>query len=111
METSAHPCPWPDAPQTLILGSHDIHVWCAALDLPPATVGRLRQTLSEDEGRRADRFRTGELRDRFIAGRGTLRAILSRYLGGEPGQLQLRLMRRLLRQIEHAALHGGVVVG
>ena len=36
--------------------------------------------LSEDERRRADRFRTGPLRNHYIAGRGTLRMLLGRYL-------------------------------
>ena len=41
-------------------------------------------TLDADECVRAERFRTGTLRTRFIVGRAALRAILSGYLGIEP---------------------------
>jgi 4'-phosphopantetheinyl transferase len=88
METSGHPCCWPAAPTAPVLRPGDVHLWCASLEVPPAVIARLRETLSDDEGRRADRFRAGPLRDHFVAGRGTLRAILGRYLGGQPRGLR-----------------------
>jgi 4'-phosphopantetheinyl transferase len=45
-------------------------------------------TLTADERARAERFYFQKHRERFIAGRGLLRHILSRYLGKEPDQLR-----------------------
>lgn len=56
-------------------------MWRASLDWPQAVVAELVGLLSEDEQRRADRFRYERHRSRFIAGRGLLRMLLSRYLG------------------------------
>jgi len=67
-----------------------IHVWRARLDLPAGQLEAMRGTLSGDEWERAARRRTAELRDRFIAGRGLLRALLGRYLGAEPASLAFR---------------------
>ena len=65
----------------------EVHVWRASLDLPRGSLEDYRQTLSDDEKQRADRFYFSEDRDHFIAGRGILRAILSRYLKVEPARL------------------------
>jgi 4'-phosphopantetheinyl transferase len=56
------------------------HVWRFPLDPPTAVFERFDATLSDDERRRAERFRAGHLRRRYIAGRGGLRAILAAYL-------------------------------
>ncbi len=53
-------------------------------------VERLRGTLALDEQARAARFRFERDRHHFIVGRGTLRALLGRYLGAEPGRLEFR---------------------
>jgi 4'-phosphopantetheinyl transferase len=57
-------------------------------------VGRLQMTLSADERQRADRFRFGQLRNRFIAARATLRAILARYLNAGPEELRFNYAER-----------------
>lgn len=44
--------------------------------------------LSRDEKERSEKFRFGELRDRYIRGRGMLRFILSRYLRCDPADLE-----------------------
>lgn len=80
-------CPWPPAPLELSLLVDEIHLWCAPLDLQEAATEDLTPTLAVDERQRASRFRTGRLRNRFIAGRGSLRAILARYLHTDPVQL------------------------
>ncbi len=80
---------WPPAPENVVLAADEIHLWSWPLDLLASRVEALRLVLSDEEGRRADRFRTGQLRDRFVAGRGTLRSVLARYLGLPPRQLQL----------------------
>jgi 4'-phosphopantetheinyl transferase len=66
-----------------------VHVWTINLDAEPAAVCSLLELLSGEERARAARFRTTQLRLRFIVGRGALRSILSRYLGVPPGQLRI----------------------
>ena len=62
-------------------------MWCAGLDLPEATLQRLAASLSPDERDRADRFREGPLRNRFVAGRAILRSILADYLAAGAGKI------------------------
>ena len=50
---------------------------------------RFEGLLSDDERRRAARFRFVDDRTRFVVARGSLRAILSRYGAGPPDQLTL----------------------
>ena len=64
-----------------------MHVWRIALDLPPETLHHLRATLAPDELARAQRLRFAQHRDRFVAGRGILRAVLACYLRTTPDQL------------------------
>jgi 4'-phosphopantetheinyl transferase len=70
----------------LVSGSLDI--WSAPLDLSAALVDDFFATLSADERQRAARFGTEQLRSRFIAGRGRLRAILAQYLEAVPAEIQ-----------------------
>ena len=77
----------PDPPRPS-LADNQVHLWLARLDLPRA--GSLWGTLSEDEKTRARRFYFSRDRERFIATRGLLRAILGRYLGQEPASLRFR---------------------
>jgi 4'-phosphopantetheinyl transferase len=73
-------CNWPPPPDALSLAPGNVHLWSAPLDQPAAAVDQFHDTLSPDECDRADRFRAGQLRSRFVVGRGVLRAILGRYL-------------------------------
>ena len=79
---------WIAVPADLTLLLDDVHIWRIDLDLPEAKLRELRQTLSEDEITRADRFYQKLHRHRFIAGRGILRSILANYLGVEPSEVQ-----------------------
>ncbi len=79
---------WYPAPKILMLGSDEVHVWRAALNLEGSKVKRLHQTLSRDEQARARRFYFQKDREHFIVARGLLRAILGRYLKTEPSQLR-----------------------
>jgi len=79
---------WLSPPANLILSSDEIHIWRASLDQPAWRLQALAQTLSADEQARAGRFRFERDRNRFIASHGILRAILGRYLGAQPRQLQ-----------------------
>ncbi|MDZ8053971.1 MAG: 4'-phosphopantetheinyl transferase HetI [Aulosira sp. ZfuVER01] len=79
---------WLPAPTNLTLLPNDVHIWRISLDQPEPTLENLAATLSEDESARAQRFYFQEHRQRFIAGRGSLRAILGRYLGIAPQEVQ-----------------------
>lgn len=79
---------WIPAPESLTLASDEVHVWRVGLDLRLSQVQNLLQTLTEDERSRAERFYFVRDRHHFIVARGALRAILSRYLNCEPGQIR-----------------------
>ena len=79
---------WRNPPANLTLGRHEVHLWRTELDLPLAQISKLALTLSADEQARADRFYFELDKQRFIVGRGMLRAILGRYVNTEPAQLQ-----------------------
>ena len=84
------PAQWAVPPAHLTLADDALHVWRASLPLAPQRLQALRQTLSPDEIERAERFRFPVHREHFIAARGQLRAIVSRYLGIEPAQIPFR---------------------
>jgi 4'-phosphopantetheinyl transferase len=86
METINHL--WSPAPKNLILADNEIHVWRAPLELSLSQVQELRGILTDDELNRANRFSFEIDRRRFIAARGTLRSILSRYITIYPGHLR-----------------------
>jgi len=86
METMNHL--WSPAPKDLIVADNEVHVWRAQLELPPSQLRWLRGILTDDELDRANRFSLEIDRQRFIAARGTLRSILSRYLTIYPSHLR-----------------------
>ena len=85
-----HDHEWLSPPADQTLSSREIHVWRVALDRPAAAIQCLVEILSPDERARAERFYFEEDRQRFIAGRGTLRQILSNYLHVPPKHLQFQ---------------------
>jgi 4'-phosphopantetheinyl transferase len=74
-------------PTRLTLGVHEVHVWRALLELDPQEFDRLQVTLSPDELARAARFHFSRDRQHFIAARGILRDILSRYVRRSAAEL------------------------
>jgi 4'-phosphopantetheinyl transferase len=78
---------WPAPPPLPRLESREVHIWAAALDVVPAELEPLTATLSATERERAARFHFERHRNRFIAGRGWLRATLGHYLRTDPGAL------------------------
>ncbi|HZN10638.1 MAG TPA: 4'-phosphopantetheinyl transferase superfamily protein [Blastocatellia bacterium] len=76
----------PDEP--LQVTAQEVHVWRGALDQPPPVTEQLLATMTADERRRAGRYHFARDREHFIVARGMLRAILGRYLGRGPGDLQ-----------------------
>jgi 4'-phosphopantetheinyl transferase len=69
------------------LATHEIHIWCAALNQPNSCFSKFLQTLSMDERIKAEQFHFEKDRKRFIARHGILRAILGCYLSVEPSRL------------------------
>ena len=69
---------------TLSLASGEVHIWVADLAQTEATLNRLEGTLSRDEIERADRYVFAHLRRDYVAARGILRDILSRYTEEDP---------------------------
>ncbi len=85
---TASPVPsWCPPPETLTLGSDEVHVWRATLDQTASRVQSLLHTLAPDERARARQFYFQRDREHFVVARGVLRAILSRYLNREPSEL------------------------
>jgi 4'-phosphopantetheinyl transferase len=85
MNTSAFKTPPPD----LALRDNEIHIWCAELDQPRWLIHRLSNTLSDEEKKRAERFRFEHDRRWFKVGRGLLRTLLAHYSGMKPHGLEL----------------------
>ncbi len=75
---------WQNPPDDLNLGESDVHVWQVNLDAIAFSI----EMLSVDERSRADRFKFAQHQQRFIAGRGFLRSLLSRYLNADPSSLE-----------------------
>ncbi len=75
---------WKPAPENFKLEAHEIHIWRANLEISPEQVNYLQTLLSEAEFNRAARFKFPQLQQRFIAAKGTLRILLSKYLGCSP---------------------------
>lgn len=85
---TSSPSSWDSPPKTLVLPNNEVHVWRASLHVSGPYLRTLEDTLAADEHARAERFYFQMHREHFIAGRGLLRNILSRYLDREPSQLR-----------------------
>lgn len=69
--------------------SHDeIHIWSASLEQSAQDVTGLFSSLSQDEKERSKRFYFARDQNRYITGRGMLRALLGNYLGIKPDQIE-----------------------
>jgi 4'-phosphopantetheinyl transferase len=79
---------WLTPPSRPRLSADEVHVWRASLMMREDEMVTLLRSLSEDELRRAYRLRSPRDRARFIAARGILRDILSRYLQTQPGRVR-----------------------
>lgn len=84
---------WRHAESAPFLRPDEIHVWRSHLVVDTPSQLLLHSYLSEEENKRAARFRFDSDRARFITARGTLRALLAQYLCKQPTDLQLVLGR------------------
>jgi 4'-phosphopantetheinyl transferase len=102
---STVPLSWPLAPADIRLDPNEIHVWCARLEDFYRDLLRFDAVLSPDERTRASRFHFAADRDRFIAGRGILRALLARYLRQDAATIQFSYGRFGKPEIAGADVH------
>jgi 4'-phosphopantetheinyl transferase len=79
---------WSEPPASLSLATGEVHVWRLELDQPESVLTEFRQTLEADELERASRFHFEKHRRHFVAGRGGLRYVLSRYLDVKPKEFR-----------------------
>jgi 4'-phosphopantetheinyl transferase len=83
------PVVWSSPPANFKLSPDEVHVWRASLAPDKEVLERLESQLPPQERLRANQFAFTTDRDRFIAGRATLRQLLGAYLGRRPGELIL----------------------
>src|SRR4051812_98323 len=81
---------WNNPPDQLVLNDSEVHVWRAMLHQQAQHMAALWHVMTEGERRRAERFAFLSDRNQFIAARGMLRVILSRYSGLAPEMLQFQ---------------------
>ncbi|MHB8689068.1 MAG: 4'-phosphopantetheinyl transferase family protein [Candidatus Dormibacteraceae bacterium] len=79
---------WRTPPNVPTLQVDEVHVWRASL--LTNNTAQLTSSLSQDERQRAKQFRFEHHRERYIRCRILLRALLSTYMGADPGQLRFR---------------------
>lgn len=80
---------WQRPPASAAVAGGQVHIWRARLDAADSEIVRMAQLLAAAERARAERFRFVQDRRRFVAAHGALRAILGRYLGLAPEQVEL----------------------
>lgn len=82
---------WSPAPDGLDLPVGEIHMWIARLDLDDdkAFDGELASALSDEETRRAARFKFARDRDCYVRAHAVLRRLLGRYLGVAPSNVRI----------------------
>ena len=68
----------------------EVALWMCELARPADEIRALAATLSSAERARAARFGRSDLRDRYVAGRATLRVLLGRRLGRVPAEVEIR---------------------
>ena len=85
---------WEPGPVDPVLNKGVIHLWRVGLNPDALRVRKLTDLLSQEERKRADRFRFDPHRDHFIVARGCLRILLGRYLRVEPSTVQFKYSSR-----------------
>ena len=80
---------WLPGAAELQLGSTEVHVWCASLDVDSTVRDRLAAVLSPAEQERAARFAFGRDRNRYTVARAILRQLLGGILVSRPKNVVL----------------------
>ncbi len=82
-------CIWQPPPSELKIHENEIHVWSIPLDAPWDIINDYKAILSSDEQSRAERFRFGQHRQRYLSGHIALREIVGKYLHLNPSDLAI----------------------
>ena len=86
--------------------SEEVHLWKASLDVGIFELLSFVRVLSDDEQDRANRFYLQKHKNHFVAARGILRHILSRYLMADPGQLRFKYGPHGKPALDHTGVLG-----
>ena len=78
---------WLKAPDNLILGNDEVHIWRADLDLHESFQSSFLKLLSADEKNRAEKFRFDKDSRHFTIARGILRSLIGQYLEINPAEI------------------------
>src|SRR5947209_8114723 len=81
---------WHPAPARFEMAPDEVHLWAANLDRSATELAEFAEHLIEGERERAAKMKEGPIRNEFIAARGLLRMLLSRYLGLPPRDFRFR---------------------
>lgn len=79
---------WQSEPAVVSLAEGEVHLWRLPLKPAAGEITRLRELLADDELARADRYKIERVRRRFIAARGQLREVLSKYAAAAPDEIK-----------------------
>ncbi len=99
---------WPQSSTPSELDDLDVHVWSFHLEVSPACLTRFGSWLSLDERERASRFHFEQHRNRYIAGRGWLRELLSAYLNVAPQNITFDYGTHGKPALSGQSAHGGL---
>jgi 4'-phosphopantetheinyl transferase len=80
----------PKIAERIELKLDQVDIWRVNLDQDEQTMKALESLLSEEELARARRLKIEDVKRRFVASRGMLRRILSRYTGEKPKDLKFQ---------------------
>lgn len=83
-----HKSLWKPPSARLSLVGEELHVWRVALDLDVSLIEQLDRHLESDEKKRTQKYYFERDRNNFRVARAVLRDIISRYLGGLPGEIR-----------------------
>ncbi len=100
--TPPDPSPTVRAPLVVPSPHAGVSLWLCQLQRPENEIQTLASYLAPVEHERAARFGTRRLRDRWIAGRASLRMIIADALGVAPGAVAIVRGRRGRPQLAHA---------
>ena len=79
---------WRTPAKNLELGTDEVHIWKAPLDVPKAVLSSFQSTLSPDEVIRMQRFAFDKDRYRWTVARGLLRTLLGSYTQTDPDTMR-----------------------
>jgi 4'-phosphopantetheinyl transferase len=100
------------------LPEDEVHIWRTGLDITESGLTKLREVLSPEEKRRADRFHFEADRRRCVIGRGSLKLLLGQIMNLPANELQIendefgkpRMISRRGRCLQFNVSHSGSLV-